>query len=107
MIKSKPNAGRSAVTYISEVGFKCDLKTCKNFITESRIYTHGCNEQKSLRFELYMSENDTSTVPFEMFEDRYREKLRAENLLASPLSDVFQESFEIKCVTILGPEKNI
>ena len=77
MIKSKPNAGRSAATYISELGFKCDLKTCKNFITESRIYTHGCNEPKSLRFELYMSEDGTSTVPFEIFEDRYREKLRA------------------------------
>jgi len=54
-----------------------------------------------------MSEDGTSTVLFEMFEDRYREKLRRENLLASPLSGIFQESFEIKCVTILGPERNI
>jgi hypothetical protein len=54
-----------------------------------------------------MLEDDTCTVPFEMFEDRYREKLRAENLLASPLSGIPQEFFEIKCVTFLDPEKNI
>ena len=45
MTKSDPNAGGSVVTYIFELGLKGDPETCKNFIKESGIYTHGCNDK--------------------------------------------------------------
>ena len=102
MTKSDPNSGSSVVTYIFELGLKGDLETCKNFISESGIYTHGCNEPKTTRFEWYLSADETSATLFEMFEDSDGAKLRAENLLASPLIGPFQELFEIKSFTVLG-----
>jgi len=69
MTKSDPNAGGSVVTYIFELGLKGDPETCKNFIKESGIYTHGCNEPKTIRFEWYLSADETSATLFEMFED--------------------------------------
>ena len=107
MIKSDPNSNSLSVTYIFELCLKGDLKTCKIFIREAGIYTHGCNEPKTTRFEWYLSADETSATLFEMFEDSDGAKLRAENLLASPLIDPFQELFEISSFTVLGPVKNI
>ena len=105
MTKSDPNAGGSVVTYIFELGLKGDPETCKNFIKESGIYTHGCNEPKTIRFEWYLSADETSATLLELFEDSDGAKLRIENLLASSLVGRFQELFEIKSFTVLGPVK--
>ena len=53
----------------------------------------------------YLSADDTSATFFVMFEDSDGAKLRAENLLASPLIGPFQDLFEIKSFTVLGPVK--
>jgi hypothetical protein len=103
MIKSNPNVGSSVITYIFELGLKGDPETCKNFITESGTHVHGCDEPKTIRFEWYLSEDQTSATLFEMFEDSDGAKLRVENLLAGPLIGPFQELFEIKGFTVLGP----
>lgn len=102
MTKSNPNVGSSVVTYIFELRLKGDPKTCKNFIDESGIHVHGCNEPKTIRFEWYLSADETSATLFEMFEDSDGAKLRVENLLSGPLIDPFQELFEIKSFTVLG-----
>ena len=103
MIKSNPNVGSSVITYIFELGLKGDPETCKNFIAESGTHVHGCDEPKTIRFEWYLSEDQTSATLFEMFEDSDGAKLRVENLLAGPLIGPFQELFEIKGFTVLGP----
>ena len=105
MIKSNPNVGSSVITYIFELGLKGDPETCKNFIAESGTHVHGCDEPKTIRFEWYLSEDQTSATLFEMFEDSDGAKLRVENLLAGPLIGPFQELFEIKGFTVLGPVK--
>jgi hypothetical protein len=53
------------------------------------MHTHSCNEQKTIKFELYLSEDETYATLFEMFEDRDGAKLRGENLLESPLIGPF------------------
>ena len=58
-----------------------------------------------MRFEGYLSADETSATLFEMFEDSDGAKLRIENLLASSLVGRFQELFEIKSFTVLGPVK--
>ena len=75
-------------------------KICKNFIDGSGIYVHGCNEPKTIRFEWYLSADETSATLFEMFEDSDGAKLRA-----GPLTGPFQELCEIKSFTVLGPVK--
>ena len=84
---------------------KSDPETCKEFINESGIHVHGCDEPKTMRFEWYLSADESSATLFEMFEDSDGAKLRAENLLAGPLIGPFQELFEIKSFTVLGPVK--
>ena len=42
-----------------------------------------------MRFEYYMSEDETCTTFFEMSEDSYGARLRAENILASPFQELF------------------
>ena len=106
MTKSNPNVGSSVITYIFELGLKGDPETCKNCIAESGTHVHGCDEPKTIRFEWYLSEDQTSATLFEMFEDSDGAKLRVENLLAGPLIGPFQELFEIKGFTVLGPVKN-
>lgn len=105
MSKSEPNSGSSVVTYIFELGLRGDLETCIKFINDSVIHTHSCNEPKTIKFEWYLSADETSATLFEMFEDSDGAKLRGENLLASPLIGPFQEFFEIKSFTVLGPVK--
>ena len=105
MTKSNPNVGSSVITYIFELGLKGDPETCKNFIAESGTHVHGCDEPKTIRFEWYLSEHQTSATLFEMFEHSDGAKLRVENLLAGPLIGPFQELFEIKGFTVLGPVK--
>ena len=58
-----------------------------------------------MRFGWYLSADETSATLFEVFEDSDGAKLRAENLLAGPLIGPFQELFEIKSFTVLGPVK--
>jgi len=106
MIKRDPNAGGLVVNYIFELALKGDLVTCKKFIIESGIYTHSCNEPKTMRFEWYLSADEISATLFEMFEDSDGAKLPAENLLASPLICPFQDLFEIKSFSVLGSVKN-
>ena len=105
MTKSNLNVGSSVITYIFELGLKGDPETCKNFIAESGTHVHGCDEPKTIRFEWYLSEDQTSATLFEMFEDSDGAKFRVENLLAGPLIGPFQELFEIKGFTVLGPVK--
>jgi hypothetical protein len=105
MTKSNPNVASSVVTYIFELGLKGDPEACKKFIDESGIHVHGCNEPKTIRFEWYLSADETSATLFEMFEDSDGAKLRVENLLAGPLIGPFQKLFEIKGFTVLGPVK--
>ena len=105
MTKSNPNVGSSVITYIFELGLKGDPETCKNFIAESGTHVHGCDEPKTIRFEWYLSEDQTSATLLEMFEDSDGAKLRVENLLAGPLIGPFQELFEIKDFTVLGSVK--
>lgn len=105
MTKSDPNTGGSVVTYIFELGLIGDPEICKNFIEEAGIYTHGCDEPKTIRFEWYLSADETSATLLELFEDSDGAKLRVENLLASPLVSRFQELFEVKSFTVLGPVK--
>ena len=50
-----------------------------------------------------MSADETSATLLELFEDSDGAKLRIENLLASSLVGRFQELFEIKSFTVLGP----
>jgi len=52
-----------------------------------------------------LSVGETSAILFEIFKDSDGAKLRAENLLASPLIGPFQELFKIKSFTVLGPVK--
>ena len=105
MTKSDPNVAGSVVAYIFELGLIGDPETCKDFIKESGTYTHGCNEPKTIRFEWYLSADETSATLLELFEDSDGAKLRIENLLASSLVGRFQELFEIKSFTVLGPVK--
>ena len=66
MTKSVPNAGSSVVTDIFERRLKGDLETCRNFINESGIHLHGCNELKMIRFEWYLSADETYATLFEI-----------------------------------------
>jgi len=92
MIKSGPNAGSSVVAYIFGTRVKGgNLETYKNVINESAIYTHGCNEPKTMKFKWYLSEDETCATLFEMLEGSDGAKLRGENILASPLIGPFQE----------------
>ena len=59
-----------------------------------------------MRFEWFLSKDETMVTLLEVFEDSDAGKLRVENLFSSPLAEPFQNLFEPTSFTVLGSIKN-
>ena len=107
MSNTEVNKENSIVTYILQLDVKGENKAIKKFIKDdSAPYTYGCDEPKTMRFEWFLSKDETKVTLLEMFEDSDAAKLRVENLLASPLAEPFQNLFEPTSFTVLGSIKD-
>ena len=107
MSNTEVNKENSIVTYILQLDVKGENKAIKKFIKDdSAPYTYGCDEPKTMRFEWFLSKDETKVTLLEMFEDSDAAKLRVEKLLASPLAEPFQNLFEPTSFTVLGSIKD-
>ena len=107
MSNTEVNKENSIVTYILQLDVKGENGAIKKFIKDdSAPYTYGCDEPKTMRFEWFLSKDETKVTLLEMFEDSDAAKLRVENLLASPLAEPFQNLFEPTSFTVLGSIKH-
>ena len=107
MANNELNKENSIVTYILELDVKGENEAINTFIKdESAPYTYGCDEPKTMRFEWFLSKDETKATLIEVFADSDAAKLRLENLLASPVVGPFQNLFEPTSFIVLGSIKH-
>ena len=89
------NTRTDRVYYVLQMNLKCNADEATNWIkTRSVKYTKDLQEEKTLSFEWFVSENGKEATLIESFSDSDGAKQRAVNLLASPIAQEWGERFE-------------
>ena len=87
---------------------KCDTEEAKSWIkNRSAQVTYELNEDKTISFEWFMSEDGNEATIVETFVDSDGAKERVENLLASPISSEWSERSEPTNWVVFGNVKRI
>ena len=85
---------------------KCDAEEAKSWIrNRSAKVTFELNEDKTISFEWFMSEDEHEATIVETFVDSDGAKERVENLLASSISSEWSERFELTNWVVFGNVK--
>ena len=85
---------------------KCHIEEAKGSIkNRSANVTFESNKDKTISFELFMSEDGNEAIIVETFVDSDGAKERVENLLASPISSQWSERFEPTNWVVFGNVK--
>ena len=89
------NAKTDRVYYVLQMHLTCDADEATKWIkTRSVKYTKDLQEEKTLSFEWFVSVDGKEATLIELFSDSDGAKQRAENLLASPIAQEWNERFE-------------
>ena len=100
------NIENPTVTYILEMNVKVGSTDIETWIKNtSAKYTYELNEPKTLRFEWFLSDDNSKATLVEVFQDSDGAKQRAENLLSSPVLAEWQDRFEVIKFTVYGRVK--
>ena len=70
MSNTEINKENSILTYILQLDVKGENEAIKKFIKDdSAPYTYRCDEPKTMRFEWFLSKDETKATLLEIFED--------------------------------------
>ena len=100
------NSNTSRVYYLLQMKVKSETEEAKNWIkNRSAKVTYELNEDKTMSFEWFMSEDRNEATIVETFVDSDGAKERVENLFASPISSEWSERFEPTNWVVFGDVK--
>jgi hypothetical protein len=91
------------ITFILNLEAKGNAKEVTTFIRELSVpYVAQCDEPNTKSFEWYFNKELNIASIHETFVDSEAATLRVQNLINSPVNEVFQELFSVINFTVLG-----
>ena len=97
------NEYNGAVTFLLQMNVLPGAEEVTSWIKDrSARATHEFEEEKTRRFEWFLSADKAKATLIEVFEDSEGALTRVQNLLASPIAPEWMDRFEIDSLTVLG-----
>ena len=91
------------ITFILTLEAKGNVKEVTTFISELSVpYVSQCDEPNTKSFEWYFNKEINIATIHETFVDSDAATLRVQNLINSPVNEVFQKLFNVISFTVLG-----
>lgn len=97
------NTYNGSVTFILQMSIRKDAEDICSWIPDrSALVTSEFNEEKTKRFEWFLSPDQSKATLIEIFDDNDGALVRVENLMSSPIAPEWMDRFEIESLTVLG-----
>ena len=97
------NEYNGAVTFLLQMNVSSGAKEVTSWIKDrSARATYDFEEEKTCRFEWFLSADKAKATLIEVFEDSEGALTRVKNLMASPIAPEWMDRFEIDSLTVLG-----
>ena len=97
------NTYNGAVTFILQMNVREGAGDILSWITgRSVLVTSEFNEEKTKRFEWFLTPDQSKATLLEVFDDNDGALVRVENLMSSPIAPEWTDRFEIESLTVLG-----
>ena len=97
------NEYNGAVTFLLQMNVLCGAEEVTSWIKDrSARATYDFEEEKTRRFEWFLSADKVKATLIEVFEDSEGALTRVQNLMASPIAPEWIDRFEIDSLTVLG-----
>ncbi|GIS24709.1 MAG: hypothetical protein CM15mP125_3960 [Gammaproteobacteria bacterium] len=97
------NEYNGAITFLLQMNVLSGAEDIADWITDrSARATYDFEEEKTRRFEWFLSADKAKATLIEVFEDSEGALTRVQNLMASPIAPEWMDRFEIDSLTVLG-----
>ena len=97
------NEYNGAVTFLLQMNVLCGAEELTSWIKDrSARATYDFEEEKTRRFEWFLSADKVKATLIEVFEDSEGALTRVQNLMASPIAPEWMDRFEIDSLIVLG-----
>ena len=97
------NTYNGAVTFILQMNVREGAGDILSWITgRSVLVTSEFNEEKTKRFEWFLTPDQSKATLIEVFDDNDGALVRVENLMSSPIAPEWMDRFEIESLIVLG-----
>ena len=97
------NEYNGAITFLLQMNILSGAEGVTSWIQDRSVRaTHDFEEEKTRRFEWFLSADKAKATLIEVFEDSEGALTRVQNLIASPIAPEWMDRFEIDSLTVLG-----
>ena len=97
------NQYNGTITFLLQMNVVAGADDIASWITDrSARATYEFEEEKTRRFEWFLSADKDKATLIEVFDDSEGALTRVQNLLSSPIAPEWMERFEIDSLTVLG-----
>ena len=97
------NEYNGAVTFLLQMNVMSGAEEVTSWIKDRSAHTtYDFEEEKTRRFEWFLSADKAKATLIEVFEDSEGALTRVQNLMASPIAPEWMDRFEIDSLTVLG-----
>ena len=97
------NEYNGAITFLLQMNVLSGAEGVTSWIKDrSARATYDFEEEKTRRFEWFLSADKTKATLIEVFEDSEGALTRVQNLMASSIAPEWMDRFEIDSLTVLG-----
>jgi hypothetical protein len=97
------NQYNGAVTFLLQMSVLSGAEDIASWIKDrSARATYDFEEEKTCRFEWFLSSDSAKATLIEVFEDSEGALTRVQNLMSSPIAPEWMDRFEIDSLTVLG-----
>jgi hypothetical protein len=101
--RSMLNQYNGTITFLLQMNVVAGADDIASWITDRSAHaTYECEEEKTRRFEWFLSADKDKATLIEVFDDSEGALTRVQNLLSSPIAPEWMDRFEIDSLTILG-----
>jgi hypothetical protein len=101
------NEYNGVVTFLLQMNVSSGAEEVTSWIKDrSARATYDFEEEKTRRFEWFLSADNAKATLIEVFEDSEGALTRVQNLMASPIAPEWMDMFEIDSLTVLGEVSN-
>ena len=97
------NEYNGAITFLMQMNVLSGAEDVTSWIKDRMVRaTSDFEEEKTRRFEWFLSADKANATLIEVFEDSEGALTRVQNLMASPIAPEWIDRFEIDSLTVLG-----
>ena len=97
------NGYNGAITFLLQMNVLSGAEGVTAWIQDRSVRaTYDFEEEKTRRFEWFLSADKAKATLIEVFEDSEGALTRVQNLMASPMAPEWIDRFEIDSLTVLG-----